>query len=115
MPDERDISGWFEVVDETNVPNPWQSAIRYGLLDLDLLAETIAADVVKADGVELGLSVAVSCLDQAEGDVPHLAGGILAFVPPAGFAAEVAEAVGASRSIGLWAPGRVEDPLGIAA
>lgn len=115
MPDERDISGWFEVVDETNVPNPWQSAIRYGLLDLDLLAETIAADVVKADGVELGLLVAVSCLDQARGGVPHLSYGIVAILPPARFVEEVATRLGADRSIGLWSPGRSSEVLAVAA
>jgi len=117
MPDERDISGWFDVVDETNVPNPWQSAIRYGLLDLDLLAERMAEDVAKADGmaVAVGVAVAVSCLDQAVGDVVHLSGGIPVSLPPARFAAEVARRAGASHSVGLWSAGCAADTLAIAA
>lgn len=115
MPDERDVSEWFDVVDGTNVPNPWQSSIRYGLLDLELLAAQIVEDVAKADGVEVGITVAVSCLDQALGDVEYLVAAIPASMPPARFAAEVAQRVGASGSIGLWSAGRELYPVPLAA
>lgn len=115
MPDERDISQWFDVVDHTNVPNSWQSAIRYGLLDVDLLAATIAEDVAKASGVELEVHLAVSCLDQATGDIPHLSRGIEQVLPPAAFVKSVATIVGALSSVGLWSPGRLNEDLSIAA
>ncbi len=49
--------------DETNTPNMWQGTLRFGALDLDLLAATIRADEVTAPiGIEKHL--AVTCLDQ---------------------------------------------------
>jgi len=115
MPDQRDISQWFDAVDETNVPNPWQNSIRYGLLDLELLAAQVAEDVAKADGVKVGLTVAVSCLDQALGDVEYLVAGIPASMPSAVFASEVAQRVGVSRSVGVWSAGRELHPASLAA
>ena len=109
MVDERDIAGSFTVDDPTNVPNAWQEAIRTGLLDVDTLALTIAADaaLVADSGVAVMRRLAVSCLDQAAaGVVTCLAGGEMIRVPSPAFPAWLAARVGAVSATGWWSPGR---------
>lgn len=107
MPRERDISSRFAVVDATNVPNPWQSAIRYGLLDLDLLTRSIREDAAKGGGVIVVPSLAVSCLDQAvDGSIPFVQGGRELSMDARDFAHGAARAVGAQSLREWWSPGR---------
>ena len=49
--------------DRTNVPNIWQDTLRFGHLDLDLLAETIRADLART-ALPVTHGLAVTCLDQ---------------------------------------------------
>ena len=49
--------------DATNCPNMWQGALRFGALDLDLLAETISRDVAGVP-VKVEPYLAITCLDQ---------------------------------------------------
>ncbi|MGO9817826.1 MAG: adenylosuccinate synthetase [Acidocella sp.] len=49
--------------DETNIPNMWQGTLRFGVLDLDLLAETIHEDEARAP-VRIDKYLAMTCLDQ---------------------------------------------------
>lgn len=58
---------WRGIVDRTNVPNPWQGTIRYGLLDVDILAGAIHVDLADAGDVTVRSRLAVGCLDQIEG------------------------------------------------
>jgi len=105
MPDERDVSAWFDVVDATNVPNPWQSSIRYGLLDVDLLRRSIAEDVAKVQDVEVRVVLAVGCLDQATtGSVPLVVGGTATSFAIADVAAVMSRHVGALRHVEWWSP-----------
>jgi adenylosuccinate synthase len=109
MADERDIAGFFTVDDPTNVPNPWQEAIRTGLLDVDTLAETIAADAALAaeTGIALTRRLAVSCLDQAvAGVVTCLAGGEMVRVSSLAFPFWLGTTVGAVNATGWWSPAR---------
>jgi len=109
MADERDIAGFFAVEDPTNVPNAWQEAIRTGLLDVDTLALTIAADAALAaeSGVALTRRLSVSCLDQAvAGMVTCLAGGEMIRVPSLAFPFWLGARVGAVNATGWWSPAR---------
>jgi adenylosuccinate synthase len=83
MADERDVSADFDVVDPTNVPNPWQERLRFGLVDLEILAQAIARDVglAKGRGIDVAASLAVTCLDQARGAIPYRRGGRLCRAP----------------------------------
>lgn len=49
--------------DETNVPNEWQGALRFGALDLDLLAAAIHKDEARAP-VQIEKYLAMTCMDQ---------------------------------------------------
>jgi adenylosuccinate synthase len=67
----RDLSETFDIVDATNVPNPWQGGLRYGPLDLGRLARAIDADrALCKGGLALDRRLVVTCLDQARGPVP---------------------------------------------
>jgi adenylosuccinate synthase len=50
--------------DPTNAPNEWQGTLRFGDLDTDLLAESVAADLSNAGGLRVSPCLAVTCLDQ---------------------------------------------------
>lgn len=51
--------------DPTNVHNEFQGSLRFGILDLDLMAESVRADVDEnRQGVDVEVRVAVTCLDQ---------------------------------------------------
>lgn len=49
--------------DPTNAPNEWQGSLRFGDLDLPLMAESIATDLAAADGLRVSPGLAVTCLD----------------------------------------------------
>jgi adenylosuccinate synthase len=61
-PFPREVAG-LHYDDWTNVPNMWQQTLRFGLLDLDLLAETIGEDLGHAN-LPVQHSLAFTCLDQ---------------------------------------------------
>jgi adenylosuccinate synthase len=61
-PFPREVAG-LHYDDWTNVPNIWQQTLRFGLLDLDLLAETIGEDLSHAN-LPVQHSLAFTCLDQ---------------------------------------------------
>lgn len=55
------------VTDPTNRPNAFQGALRFAWLELESLAERIAADLAfRAAGITATASLAVTCLDQLE-------------------------------------------------
>lgn len=109
MPDHRDLTHLFEIVDETNVPNPWQSSIRHGLLDLDVLASAIREDLDKAGEVEIGFRLAVSCLDQSrDGMIQFIRNGQVELASAVAFPMMAARAVGASGSDAWFSPARTE-------
>ncbi len=49
--------------DQTNCPNDWQGSLRFGELDLELMAEAINRDLL-ACPLQTNPSMAVTCLDQ---------------------------------------------------
>lgn len=68
---ETFVKPYKRIIDLTNVSNPWQGTIRYGLLDIDLLAKTIQNDVNKyvVHKFPFSINLAITCLDQL--DSPH--------------------------------------------
>lgn len=62
-PFPREVPG-LAYPDTTNVPNDWQGTLRFGLLDLDLLAESVTGDLRHAANIAVRHGLAVTCLDQ---------------------------------------------------
>lgn len=94
---EADMSSAFRVVDPTNVPNPNQGAMRYAPLDPLKLMEAIRRD---ANGRPFKL--AVTCLDQALGDIPVITNGIVATLPQEEFLARLSGLVMLHGGTGLY-------------
>ena len=61
--------------DATNVHNAWQGSIRFGRLDLDLLAESVTADRNRIQSVTAKLGLAVTCLEPSHRSCPVLGTG----------------------------------------
>lgn len=56
--------------DATNVPNDWQGTLRFGHLNVDLLAESIKRDMDKyAHLLNIEANIAITCLDQVEDNI----------------------------------------------
>lgn len=55
-----------EVVDQTNLSNEWQDAIRYAPLDLRSMKQIINADLARSasEGLHIDAGIAVTCIDQ---------------------------------------------------
>lgn len=67
--------GAIEVVDPTNIPNPWQGSLRVAPLDLFRLRKRLWADLsMDPRGIEISPSLVVTCLDQVKGDLDFYAG-----------------------------------------
>jgi adenylosuccinate synthase len=83
------------VVDATNIDNPWQGSIRFGRLDLDLLAGRILDDLgdARGSGICVRHSLALTCLDQIEGKATYVAADVLRRASPEAMAVEAVEAV----------------------
>ena len=89
----------FDVVDMTNQPNDWQGTLRFALLDVATLGDRVRVDLSDAVGgaVRVRPALAMSCLDQALGDVVFAEHGVERAASGNDFAAVAAEVVGAAR------------------
>lgn len=70
LPHELDVKPYKNIVDETNIPNDYQGALRFAHLNLDLLTKTIFADLKHGEGFA-GLThrLAITCMDQTGDDI----------------------------------------------
>lgn len=59
------------IVDLTNVPNPYQDVLRYGLLDIYTLFDSIETDLKNAKKLNFKKSISVSCLDQLDENIDY--------------------------------------------
>ncbi len=65
------------ITDNTNLPNAYQGAIRYGKLDTASLRERIAADFAKFGKIgNCGISVAITHLNETNGQIVTPSGGL---------------------------------------
>lgn len=97
------------IVDRTNLPNDWQGTLRFGLLDPDHLRETVRAGLVHASGLELEVSLGLTCLDQMGPSAEFVAGGGGPLRVNAFLAAEILAArTGLPIRFTSWGPSRTD-------
>lgn len=66
---------YVAIDDRTNIGNPWQGQLRFGRLDVDLLARTIRADLEEGEDLVAGTELLLTCLDQTQGILRFVRGG----------------------------------------
>jgi len=72
FPTELPEKPYPRIEDRTNVPNPYQDALRYGLLDLSALADTISKDLKHTGKLkQCRVKLAITCLDQLEDKIDY--------------------------------------------
>jgi adenylosuccinate synthase len=106
LPNEVTELSFADVVDPTNRPNPWQGSLRVAPLDLDLLRDTIAADISSAvdTGVAVAAGVGVTCVDQLRSHAEIRMSGRTTGLPSRRLAATIADAVGLPLVIDAHGP-----------
>ena len=97
------------VVDATNAPNDWQGSLRLAPLDLGVLKGAIAADLaLGGKDLQVTAGLAVTCLDQAEGEFTVTDGDRVLRLQPATAAEAIAAAVGLPLAAASFGPGRMD-------
>lgn len=97
----------IRVVDPTNAPNDWQGTLRLAPLDLDALRVAIAHDLaLPRKGTTVHAGLAVTCLDQAQGEFIVMDGDQVRRLDPADAAYEIAQRTGLPLVAESWGPGR---------
>jgi adenylosuccinate synthase len=72
FPGELPSRPYAGIVDQTNLPGDWQGNLRFGLPDFRMIGRVIAEDLRRAclpAAVSVGQSLAITCLDQVDGDI----------------------------------------------
>lgn len=70
FPTETARKPYEKIVDLTNMPNEFQEAMRFGILDIDLLTEAINKDL-KNLNINAKINVVLTCFDQVDNDVKY--------------------------------------------
>jgi adenylosuccinate synthase len=63
---EMSISEWFDIVDETNLPNEWQGSMRFAPLNVSKLIMAISSDIYNhgTSNKNIKYTFAMTCIDQ---------------------------------------------------
>jgi adenylosuccinate synthase len=106
LPNEAPGLAFADVVDRTNLPNPWQGTLRFAPLDLDFLRTTIADDLgdAAATGIEVDAGLGMTCLDQIRSGAEVVTSGVRATLPKARLGTEIAAAAGLPLVMEAYGP-----------
>jgi adenylosuccinate synthase len=69
---ELEEKPYSNIIDLTNISNEYQGNLRFGLLDIDALNETIDNDLKYAKTLDYKKSLAITCLDQVDNGVKYI-------------------------------------------
>lgn len=107
FPNELAAMPYRGIVDLTNVTNAYQEHLRFGWLDSDVLARTIAQDkALLPDGMTAQFGLAVTCLDQIDGMAGVVSEERLHRMTPHDFARHLYEKTEATHCLGSYGPTR---------
>lgn len=91
------------IVDATNQPNPFQGSLRFAQAQPELTIATIRRDLARV-GLDIEVSLAVTCLDQVNGPVLCRGKDGLTAREPSQFVRALAEPLGARRVLRSYGP-----------
>lgn len=106
FPTELSAKPYPKIKDLTNIPNPYQGKLRFGLLDIDALAETIGADLRHAANLNYTVKIAITCLDQLEDKADFISDSRRMKASVENFIAAVLAATGVKSGYGSYGPAR---------
>lgn len=96
------------IVDTTNLPHRFQGTLRYALLDLDLLRDTVHADLTRLPShLKARCRLAVSCLDQVGDEGAWTSQGTTRRGSPEALAEAASRVVGMADLMTAWGPTRI--------
>jgi len=98
---------YSRIIDKTNQPNPYQGALRFARLDLDLFADTVRRDLShKTTSFKINASLGMSCLDQIDSRAYYFSSGVLESGSPEALLDKAGKAIGANILLGSYGPTR---------
>ena len=74
---ENKLTKWAFIIDNTNVPNPWQGTLRLAPLDTSKLFRIIMEDIMNYPLDKATYQLHVTCLDQIFNDLPVIVDGCI--------------------------------------
>lgn len=107
LPHELPHKPYPGIIDLTNVKNTYQEHLRFAWLDVDALMHTIAADKERLpDGMQAEFGLAVSCVDQINGQARYIQGGQLRSCSPDAFVDYLYVLTGSCHGLASYGPTR---------
>ena len=106
FPTELPEKPYPRIEDLTNVPNPYQDGLRFGILDINVLAETITRDLSYAKNLKYEAKLAITCLDQLDDKIDFILDSRKIKSPIKDFISKVFNMVSVKKGYGSYGPTR---------
>lgn len=107
LPNELSQLPYKGIVDETNRPHQYQGNLRFAWFDADLFRDTVLRDLADGAGrFNLRPHVAMSCLDQIEGNARYISKGVLHSTSTEALLNLVRKEIGATSGLASFGPTR---------
>ena len=108
LPNEIKNLPYLGAYENTNVLNTFQGNFRYGILDINLLSDTIKDDLryVNFEFPEVSVTLALTCMDQADNVFRYIYNGKETFSNKEDFIKNVGQLTGISRFLLSYGPTR---------
>jgi adenylosuccinate synthase len=107
LPRELTHLPYSGIIDETNRPNAYQGSLRFAWFDVDLFRRTVLRDLAGGGGrFNLRPHIAMSCLDQIEGDARFISKGVLRGASAEVLLDQARRAIGATEGLASFGPTR---------
>lgn len=109
MPHELEAKPYARIHDATNIYNEYQGGLRFGWLDLDLLASSIRYDIRHANGkIRFSHRLAITCVDQLDEQVSYIRDGKVVTEAVPHFIAAAMETTGVREALVSRGPTRMD-------
>jgi len=108
FPNEVAGKPYLRIEDLTNIPNPYQGVLRYGLLDINNLSEEISKDLqnIEGRGFRYDVSLGISCMDQIDEKLDYILDSNGLQSTPNEFVEKVLKAMGINKGYISYGPTR---------